>query len=181
MDEGDLAGDLVSAPAAIDASLDGVPSTLPQILYLSYKNYGQFVLDCYRCRGESTGRASSTPEPYDAPDKVAEKALAPFADALRQDETDAELGRRAGRVGAALGSGRIARYCLEAVLRVKSTAGAESVAASLEEGLAGEQLTEVRGPSHGGTVTLLAPSLTESSCFTRSGTTCPCHNLPCPN
>lgn len=121
------------AAAVAEAS----PSTLPQILYLSYKNHGQFILDCVK------GRLRHEPLTDGALDYQAKAAVDNFALALASDESDTELWRRAARIGAMLGSRRIARYCLEAALEVDDDPTvAEVDPMSLEEGFAGEQLKQ---------------------------------------
>jgi hypothetical protein len=125
------------------AGADESPSTLPQILYLSYKNHGQFILDCVKGRlahSEAVGDAL-----LDKPsiDYQARAALNYFTLALVSDQSDTELWRRASRVAATLGSRSIARYCLEAAVEVDDDPTiAEVDPASLEEGFAGEQLKE---------------------------------------
>jgi hypothetical protein len=119
------------------AGADGAPSTLPQILYLSYKNHGQFILDCVK------SRLQHEPLPKPQLDYQAKAAIDNFALALASDESDADLWRRAARIGAMLGSRRIARYCLEAAVEVDDDPTvAEVEPPSLEEGFAGEQLKE---------------------------------------
>ena len=125
------------------AGVDGAPSTLPQILYLSYKNHGQFILDCVKGRlahSEAVGDASLDKSSIDY---QARAALNYFTLALVSDPSDTELWRRAARVATTLGSRTVARYCLEAALEVDDDPTvAEVDPASLEEGFAGEQLKE---------------------------------------
>ncbi|KAK2858524.1 hypothetical protein FQN49_004648 [Arthroderma sp. PD_2] len=83
-------------------------SALPQTLYLSYKNYGQFLLDTVRYAWEQGGDLADT-----APSTAS--AIRHFADALERDDSDLELWRKCGRVGDALRSHRISRFCLESV------------------------------------------------------------------
>ena len=102
-------------------STDGTPSTLPQLLYLSYKNHGQFLLDrlIYQISGAkipaNPGRVRT-----DGLDNVdvttAVESLEDFATALERDDTDSDLWRRASRIGSLIGSRKIARYCLEAIV-----------------------------------------------------------------
>ncbi|KAI9740884.1 MAG: Histone transcription regulator 3 [Claussenomyces sp. TS43310] len=117
---------------------DGSPSTLPQVLYLAYKNHGQFIVDCLKHQIRSEGIVSDgrvRPQ--------AELALEKFSQALARDESDTELWRRAARIGALLGSERIARYCLEAAVEVDDDPTQAVVEpANLEEGFAGMQLKE---------------------------------------
>ncbi|KAF8857800.1 hypothetical protein BDZ45DRAFT_623207 [Acephala macrosclerotiorum] len=126
-------------PLGLDVGAGGVEGaqTLPQILYLAYKNHGQFILDCVKSRTRL--------EPMNKPaiDYQVHAAIKNFALALASDESDTELWRRAARIGATLGSTRIARYCLEAAVEVDDDPTvAELDPAALEEGFAGEQLKE---------------------------------------
>jgi len=118
---------------------DDGPSTLPQVLYLAYKNHGQFIMDCLKHQvriEQSLPRSDIIPK--------AQAALEQFTQALARDESDTELWRRAARVGEILGSKSIARYCLEAAVEVDDdpTLG-EVDPANLEEGFAGVQLKEL--------------------------------------
>ncbi|KUJ07603.1 uncharacterized protein LY89DRAFT_631177 [Mollisia scopiformis] len=126
-------------PLGLDIGAGGVDGaqTLPQILYLAYKNHGQFILDCVK------SRLRLEPLPKPALDYQVQAAIDNFALALASDESDTELWRRAARIGATLGSRRIARYCLEAAVEVDDDPTvAELDPAALEEGFAGEQLKE---------------------------------------
>ncbi|POS83551.1 hypothetical protein EPUL_005749, partial [Erysiphe pulchra] len=119
------------------ARADGAPSNLPQILYLSYKNHGQFILDCVKSLLQYA-KISSHELGYQG---IA--AVENFSSALVSDESDTDLWRRTARVSAMLGSKRISRYCLEAALEVDDDPTVVEVEpASLEEGFAGEQLKE---------------------------------------
>lgn len=125
-------------PLGLDIGTGGVDAqALPQILYLAYKNHGQFILDCVKSRLRL--------EPMEKPalDYQVQAAVDNFALALASDESDTELWRRAARIGSTLGSRRIARYCLEAAVEVDDDPTvAELDPAGLEEGFAGEQLKE---------------------------------------
>ncbi|PBP23574.1 putative transcriptional corepressor [Diplocarpon rosae] len=119
------------------AVAEAAPSTLPQILFLSHKNHGQFILDCVK------GRLRHEILPDYALDYQAKAAIDNFALALASDESDTELWRRTARIGSMLGSRRIARYCLEAAVEVDDDPTvAEVDPMSLEEGYAGEELKQ---------------------------------------
>jgi len=93
-------------PVAV--STETAPSTLPQILHLSYKNRGQYYLDLLE------SELAQENHQHEAQDRqTASKALADFVDALDKDDDDVDLWRRAAKVGGVLGSNRIARFCLE--------------------------------------------------------------------
>lgn len=119
------------------ARADEAPSNLPQILFLSYKNYGQFILDCVKVLLKNSKIS---------PQELCYQGMAAvenFSLALASDESDTDLWRRTARVSAMLGSRRITRYCLEAAVEVDDDPTvAEVEPASLEEGFAGEQLKD---------------------------------------
>ena len=96
---------------------DASSNALPQTIYLSYKNHGQFVLDSLKELVQNAPRAGAEGEDsaVDTTKKTG-SALRYFAEALERDETDLELWRKCSRIGASLQSLRVARYCLESVL-----------------------------------------------------------------
>ncbi|KAI0160847.1 hypothetical protein GGR52DRAFT_149031 [Hypoxylon sp. FL1284] len=134
----------VSFPQSLDVvaqgDIDGSGSSLPQTLYLAYKNHGQFALDRIKHLVKTEGDAATVLKD----EKVlasARKALYKFSTALDFDPSDAELWRRAARVAAFLNSPRISRYCLEAAIELDDDPAVEEVEPpSLAEGFAGEQL-----------------------------------------
>ncbi|KAK3378875.1 hypothetical protein B0T24DRAFT_141648 [Lasiosphaeria ovina] len=136
----------VFAPGAdvAQADVDGIGSLLPQALYLSYKNHGQFVVDRIKHRARTAPPAAAkavfdTPEVQDD----AHRALDDFNAALDRDPSDAELWRKTARVAAFLKSARISRYSLEAAVELDDDpAVVEVEPPSLAEGFAGEQLKE---------------------------------------
>lgn len=118
-------------------------STLPQILYLSYKNHGQFILDCVKAQLRHPDVLIRQALNKKDLAYQAKAALENFSLALVSDESDTELWRRTARVAATLGSKRVSRYCLEAAVEVDDDPTvAEIDPSSLEEGFAGEQLKE---------------------------------------
>jgi len=152
----------VSAASPVKPT-DGTPNTLPQLLYLSYKNHGQFLLDQLTDRLTLPGSLGSpsgvTPLIFDQHSlATALDSLDFFAEALERDDTDSDLWRRASRIGSLIGSGRIARYCLEAVFHTRGIdfrTRAEPV--GLEETLASEDLKEL--------ITKLQDELSENGLF----------------
>ena len=132
--EEDLVADLPTAAA----SGEGAPSTLPQVLYLAYKNHGQFRLDRLREQLSQIERGLRADDAVDSMENIPEAALIGLqhlSEALDRDESDLELWRKVARVGEFLGSTRIARFCLETVLDRD-----ETEPLSLEEAFANEQL-----------------------------------------
>lgn len=131
--------DTVHDLTAGTTTADGTPSTLPQILYLAYKNYGQFKLDYLKHQIETV---KSLPK-EDLIDKVSAILLL-FAEALERDDTDAVTWRHTSKIGGLLGSTRIARFCLEAVLDANETDIDDAMERSgLEEAFAVEELKEL--------------------------------------
>lgn len=118
--------------------LDTGPSTLPQILHLSHKNYAQFKLEYL------TGRLGTLDGTLNQILAEASAALDHFVHALDKDDTDLDLWRRTAVVGEMLHSRRVARFCFEAILEGddEGLSGVLSLP-GLEEGLAGEQLRQL--------------------------------------
>ncbi|KAK5118084.1 hypothetical protein LTR62_004130 [Meristemomyces frigidus] len=129
--------------ATAGGSLETGPSTLPQILHLSHKNYAQFRLEYLTARLDNFN-VTLQHILNDASD-----ALEHFVQALDKDDSDLDLWRKSAKVGGLLGSKRVARFCLEAVLEGDEE-GLNGVLAlpGLEEGLAGEQLLNLLGELH---------------------------------
>ena len=112
-----LSGVRESAPLLPTSAVDVSPNSFLQVIYLSYKNYGQFVLDTLRFR------VSQSPELNSDSQKqklfwveTGGRALENFAQALERDDSDLDLWRRAARIGGVLASHRLVRFCLESVL-----------------------------------------------------------------
>lgn len=98
-----------------NSGMDEAPSTLAQILYLSYKNHGQFLLDLL------TNNVQKDSQDITLRDGVSETLLSSLrrlVEALDRDDTDLGLWRQVARICESLGSIRVARYCLEAVIAV---------------------------------------------------------------
>ncbi|MCJ1418881.1 Histone transcription regulator 3 [Xylographa parallela] len=122
-DDGDLfSGSLHTQSALPTSSSDGTPSALPQLLYLSYKNHAQFLLDRLM---HHISLSSNGPDNQEIlavglqPETLgtAMDSLELFAEALARDDKDPNLWRRTSRIGGCVGSQRIARFCLEAVIQ----------------------------------------------------------------
>ena len=119
-------------------SFDTGPSTLPQILHLSHKNYAQFKLDSLSARFDSFNVTLNQIL------VEATSALTHFVNSLDKDDTDLDLWRRTASVGQILDSKRVARFCLESVLENddENINGVLSFP-GLETGFAAEQLREL--------------------------------------
>lgn len=111
--DGDVDDVAVDALGEIDAN-DAAASALPQTIFLSYKNNGQFLLDVLK--ETLRKQPSSTDEQRSAITRESRSAISMFADALERDDTDLDLWRKSARIGGAMNSYRLARYCLESVL-----------------------------------------------------------------
>ncbi|KAK4980988.1 hypothetical protein LTR28_010003 [Elasticomyces elasticus] len=140
-----LQDELEAGAVAIVNNSDNGPSTLPQILHLSYKNHGEFMLELLQSR--IRGQVSSVAYPPVTQNQVAIAAAAAlnyFVEALDKDDSDLDLWRRSSAVAGVLGSRRIERFCLEAVLDGDEE-GVNGVLSlpGLEEALAGLQLKDL--------------------------------------
>ncbi|KAL2164854.1 hypothetical protein VTH06DRAFT_150 [Thermothelomyces fergusii] len=125
----------------LGADIDGIGSSLPQALYLSYKNHGQFIIDRIKYRTRKSGSKKESLLDDAVVEAEAQRALEDFCAALDRDPSDAELWRKAARVAAFLGSARISRYSLEAAIELDDDPAVDEVEPpSLAEGFAGEQL-----------------------------------------
>ncbi|KAH0287139.1 hypothetical protein M436DRAFT_41599 [Aureobasidium namibiae CBS 147.97] len=121
---------------------ENAPSTLPQIIHLAYKNHGQFLLESlqYELLHSTQDAQLNTNRII----KASAAALECFVEAIDKDDSDLDLWRRSAAVGEMLGSHRIARCCLEAVLD-DDAQGLDSVLSipGISETLAGQQLREL--------------------------------------
>jgi hypothetical protein len=123
-------------PAA--SGLDTGPSTLPQILHLSHKNYAQFRLEALSAKLESTLLSQAEINA----DTTA--ALDHFVQALDKDDSDVDLWQRTASVGQMLSSSRLTRFGWESVLdgEDEDSDGLYS-ANGLDESLAADQLQDL--------------------------------------
>ena len=131
--------DFEAGPVPLPGGNDSAPNTLPQVLHLAYKNRGQLVLEMMRHQLQHPGDRT-----HEEGSRHVLAALNFFAEALDKDDADLDLWSRTASVAAMLGSSRITRFCLEAVLD-----GDDELIDSvlrlpgLEEGFAGQQLREL--------------------------------------
>lgn len=146
----DLENEATIASTAVQtAATDGAPSTLPQILYLSYKNHGQFLLDCLKSKASTAAgslQSNDSYVPFNATStgSTASASLVLFSEALERDDTDVELWRRISRISDSLGSKRIARFCLETVVDTDESGNdAWPEPLSLEEAFARDDLKDL--------------------------------------
>ncbi|EME41815.1 hypothetical protein DOTSEDRAFT_177180 [Dothistroma septosporum NZE10] len=134
----DFLDDLQTGLVPANGGFDAGPSTLPQILHLSHKNYAQFKLESLTAKFDSF---NATLNQILADASV---ALDHFVQALDKHDSDLDLWRRTASVGELLDSKRIARFCLESVLD-DDDAGLNAVMSlpGIEEGFAAEQLRDL--------------------------------------
>ncbi|KAF2828591.1 hypothetical protein CC86DRAFT_319525 [Ophiobolus disseminans] len=134
-----LEDDFDTGPAQTTGAAESAPNTLPQILHLSYKNHGQFVLESMQHWISQHGEIPQ----LEGWNNI-RGALNYFAEALDKEDTDLDLWLRAASVSAMLGSKRLTRYCLEAVLDGNDELWENLLRLpGLEEGFAGHQLREL--------------------------------------
>ncbi|RMZ78245.1 hypothetical protein DV737_g3978, partial [Chaetothyriales sp. CBS 132003] len=105
-----------SGPVAILSSTaaDSSATSIPQIIYLSHKNRGEFTLE-----KAHSDRPSALDEPRQRRrfyEQACQSALKDFAESLERDDTDIDLWKKAARVAEVLQSERIARFCYESAL-----------------------------------------------------------------
>lgn len=136
--------DDLPAKTTTATGVDVAPSSLPQILYLAYKNHGQFQLDRLKARLaciEQELRSNEQLTPTNLIFGTASFSLKLFVEALDRDDTDLELWRQVARIAGLLGSRRIARFCLESILDTdESDFDPWTEPLGLEESFAQEQL-----------------------------------------
>lgn len=133
-EDDDLWQDAIQVGAVVPAGgTETGPSTLPQVLHLSHKNYAQFKLEYLTARLEAFNLTLN---------QIlgdATTALEHFMAALDKDDTDLDLWRRTASVGDMLDSKRVARFCLEAVLEGDDESLGDMLSLpGLEQSLAGE-------------------------------------------
>ncbi|KAJ9645967.1 Histone transcription regulator 3 [Coniosporium tulheliwenetii] len=136
-----------AGPVQLPGASNDAPNTLAQLLHLSYKNHGEFLLDLleYQLR-EHFGLQQERNDTI-TPKQIAAASDAPlryFSEALDKDDVDLDLWRRTSRVARFVGSKRMARYCLEAVLDGDDEA-VDSILRlpGLEQGIAAQELREL--------------------------------------
>ncbi|KOS22385.1 Histone transcription regulator 3 -like protein [Escovopsis weberi] len=120
---------------------DGVAANLSLALYLSYKNYGHYFLD--KLKDDFDSDPEWRKRHVIRHGREGNRILDNWTAALDQDPSDPELWRRAARIAAAMNSGRIKRYCLEAAIEMDDDPAVDEVQPpSLAESLAGQQLKD---------------------------------------
>ena len=121
---------------------DPSANSIPQLMFLAYKNRGQFVLESTRqqalaCHNDPTQTALLW---FDR----CRKALHDFAEALERDDTDLDLWKKAATVADVFSSQRIVRFCLESVLAGDDDASDGGIDLSgLDEAYAAGELDKV--------------------------------------
>ncbi|KAL2267192.1 hypothetical protein VTJ83DRAFT_4469 [Remersonia thermophila] len=147
--DGTLALEPALAPALPLVPVDVIEPTdsgLPQALYLSYKNHGQFLIDRIKHKVTRDAAHKTALLEESAVQDDARRALDDFCAALDRDPSDAELWRKAARVASFLGSTRVSRYSLEAAIELDDDPAVDDVEPpSLAEAFAGEQLRRQLG------------------------------------
>ncbi|KAI9734640.1 MAG: Histone transcription regulator 3 [Cirrosporium novae-zelandiae] len=122
---------------------DTASNTLAQIVYLSFKNRGQAIINELKYRllnNDVDEETSKINRGY------IEYVMGDFSEALSRDETDGELWRRAAKIASVLDSKRIARFCLEAVLSEDGDGFKDSLEAmGLNESIADQYLGRLTG------------------------------------
>ena len=89
------------------------PNTLPQVIHLSRKNYGQFLLDVLEHKYKSGHVDIPTCHQLSA---ELTAPLKSFEEAISKDEADVDLWRRISILGEHIRSQRLTRLSLEAII-----------------------------------------------------------------
>lgn len=110
------ADDVVAADTVAEFNVNDSTSSLFQTLYLSFKNHGKYLLDSLHETLRNPQNAETTQDTARRISKATKGALQSFAEALERDDTDLNLWRQSARLGSALHSYRLNRFCLESVL-----------------------------------------------------------------
>lgn len=138
---GGLDAGTVDLPAV---GADEAPNTLNQILYLAYKNRGQYLLDWLKHELLRVKKENSEIQDAELPNIVRRNVVASLyslVEAVHRDETDSHLWRLISRLSYFLKSKRTARFCLEAVLDSgDADDDIQPEPQGLEESFAAEQL-----------------------------------------
>lgn len=120
---------------------DSAPNTLPQIIHLSYKNYGRLLLDELQLTIQKKHLSPSldlqTSRQFQSD---ISRSIDFFVKSVDKDGSDLELWRRIAQLSMTLGSMRLSRYCWESALSERDR---YLVFPGLEEQLARQNLKEV--------------------------------------
>ena len=111
--------DITTEPIGLPpGGIDTAPNTLPQILYLSYKNHGQFLLDrlVHRLAQSDRNGDQQSQKNQQEEKAIVRESLKLFTEALDRDDADFDLWRRTAHISGVLGSLRLVRFCLESVV-----------------------------------------------------------------
>ena len=119
---------------------DNSHNSLPQLVYLAFKNRGQFALDNLQISDPLSAKNDSSKTSL-----AGRKAMKDFAEALEHDDTDLDLWRKVARVAEVFESQRISRFCLESVVAGDDAEVAELELSGLDEAFAATELKEVLG------------------------------------
>ncbi|KAK4944208.1 Histone transcription regulator 3 [Elasticomyces elasticus] len=139
---GPVQADPATVPLLPSSAADSSASSVPQLLYLTFKNRGQFVLDV--ARHELPNKKGSEAETCRYYAKSCSESIRNFAKALERDDSDLDLWKKAARVADVLSSQRVARFCLESVLAGDDEDTEPAIDLSgLDEAFAAGELEEV--------------------------------------
>ncbi|KAJ4518827.1 Histone transcription regulator 3 [Exophiala dermatitidis] len=134
--------DAGSLPLLPSNAAESSASSIPQLIYLAFKNRGQLLLDiAHHQLSNKEGSRSDLCQHYA---KACDESLRDFAKALERDDTDLDLWKKAARVADVLSTQRIARFCLESVIAADDEDFEHSIDLSgLDEAFAAGELDEV--------------------------------------
>ncbi|KIW10380.1 hypothetical protein PV08_11342 [Exophiala spinifera] len=137
-----IATDTAAAALLPSSAAESSASSIPQLLYLAFKNRGQFLLDVahHKVPDKNGSRAELCRFYVNA----CNKSIRDFAKALERDDADLDLWKKSARVAGVLSSQRVARFCLESVLAGDDEDAEQTIDLSgLDEAFAAGELEEV--------------------------------------
>ncbi|KIW46992.1 uncharacterized protein PV06_02609 [Exophiala oligosperma] len=137
-----IAPDTVPAALLPSSAAESSASSIPQLLYLAFKNRGQFLLDVahHKVPDKKASRADLCRYYV----KACNEGIRDFAKALERDDADLDLWKKSARIAGVLSSQRVARFCLESVLAGDDEDAEQTIDLSgLDEAFAAGELEEV--------------------------------------
>ncbi|RMZ77896.1 hypothetical protein DV738_g4162, partial [Chaetothyriales sp. CBS 135597] len=131
-------------PVAILSSTaaDSSATSIPQIIYLSHKNRGEFLLE--KAHSDKPWTVNDPKQQRHFYEQASQSALKDFAESLERDDTDIDLWKKAARVAEVLQSDRIARFCYESALAGDDDGPEENIDLSgLDEAFSAGELDKI--------------------------------------
>ncbi|KAL6245022.1 Histone transcription regulator 3 [Rhinocladiella similis] len=137
-----IAPDTAAAALLPSSAAESSASSIPQLLYLAFKNRGQFLLDvAHHDLPDKKGSRAGLCRYYV---KACNESIRDFAKALERDDADLDLWKKSARIAGVLSSQRVTRFCLESVLAGDDEDAEQTIDLSgLDEAFAAGELEQV--------------------------------------